>query len=143
MARSCARSSSANRTVYARTPDSVLLFAAQPVFFRADVQPCCFPILPQVSYTHVDGMLQGLARGLGYEGENPVHRVYAVGDNPHTDIAGANGAGAHWTSMLVRTGIFGGDGARNDAVHPADHVVTDCWAAVQTALELERARPTI
>ena len=106
--------------------------------------PVLFPAPPQVSYTHVDGMLQGLARGLGFVGDNPVHRVYAVGDNPHTDIAGANDAGVHWTSMLVRTGIFGGgagaDSTSNDALHPADFVVADCWAAVQTALELERAR---
>lgn len=33
-------------------------------------------------------------------------RVYMVGDNPESDIAGANGFG--WESILVRTGVFRG-----------------------------------
>lgn len=33
-------------------------------------------------------------------------RVYMVGDNPQSDIAGANGFG--WESILVRTGVFRG-----------------------------------
>lgn len=87
---------------------------------------------PQRStYAHVEGMLAREAAELGYA--DGVHRVYAVGDNPQTDIAGANGAGAHWTSMLVRTGIA----AANDPDEPADFFVDDVWDAVQMALQLE------
>ncbi|KAJ2815205.1 hypothetical protein FBU31_007013 [Coemansia sp. 'formosensis'] len=49
-------------------------------------------------------------------------RIFAIGDNPAADIAGANGAG--WTSVLVRTGVFDGSPGTNDATHPA-HLVTD------------------
>ncbi|KAJ2733374.1 hypothetical protein IW152_003112 [Coemansia sp. BCRC 34962] len=49
-------------------------------------------------------------------------RIFAIGDNPAADIAGANGAG--WTSVLVRTGVFDGPPGANDATHPA-HLVTD------------------
>eukprot|EP00475_Leptophrys_vorax_P038279 TRINITY_DN6720_c0_g1_i4.p1 TRINITY_DN6720_c0_g1~~TRINITY_DN6720_c0_g1_i4.p1 ORF type:complete len:315 (+),score=88.29 TRINITY_DN6720_c0_g1_i4:574-1518(+) len=38
-----------------------------------------------------------------------LHRVYAIGDNPLSDIKGANGAGGRWRSMLVRTGVWKGD----------------------------------
>lgn len=102
-----------------------------------ELQQTLFGKPQPVNYAHVDDMLAGLAANLGYDG---VHHVYAVGDNPRTDIAGANGAGEHWTSMLVRTGIFDGAAEENDAQDPADYVVDDCWSAVQTAIELERCQ---
>ena len=30
--------------------------------------------------------------------------MYGIGDNPASDIRGANGAGSHWSSILVRSG---------------------------------------
>lgn len=33
-------------------------------------------------------------------------RVFAVGDNPHSDIRNAKVAGPHWTSILVCTGCY-------------------------------------
>ncbi|KAJ2685029.1 hypothetical protein IWW39_004540 [Coemansia spiralis] len=57
-------------------------------------------------------------------------RIFAVGDNPAADIAGANAAG--WTSVLVRTGIF--DGV-NDATHPAHHVADHVEEAVSWIIE--------
>lgn len=39
-------------------------------------------------------------------GGAPLQTIYGIGDNPHSDIHGANQAGAHWTSILVRTGVF-------------------------------------
>ncbi|KAJ7072513.1 HAD-like domain-containing protein [Mycena amicta] len=36
----------------------------------------------------------------------PLPRIYMVGDNPESDIAGANAA--NWESILVRTGVFAG-----------------------------------
>ena len=51
-----------------------------------------------------------------------------IGDNPKSDIAGANQKG--WTSILVKTGIFDPKAATstklgNDKVHPATLVVED------------------
>jgi len=50
---------------------------------------------------------------------------YMIGDNPESDIAGANGVG--WTSILVRTGVYKDDlptsKNNNDTRHPAKHVV--------------------
>ncbi|KAI8867574.1 HAD-superfamily hydrolase [Ramicandelaber brevisporus] len=57
--------------------------------------------------------------------------VYAIGDNPEADIAGANAYG--WNSVLVRTGVFRGPGD-NDKRHPAKHVFDHVEAAVDTIL---------
>ncbi len=60
---------------------------------------------------------------------------YGVGDNPLSDICGANSAGPNWRSILVRTGIFQGEG--NDDINPADHVVTDVEEAVDLILSTQ------
>ncbi|KAJ2782136.1 hypothetical protein H4R18_002459 [Coemansia javaensis] len=62
-------------------------------------------------------------------------RIYAIGDNPAADIAGANGAG--WTSLLVRTGVFSG---ANDPTHPAAAVFDHVADAVEWIIASERAR---
>lgn len=54
---------------------------------------------------------------------------FGIGDNPLSDIRGANNAGPHWTSILVKTGIFQGEG--NDEMDPADVVVPDVLDAVR------------
>lgn len=64
--------------------------------------------------------------------------IYAIGDNPKSDIAGARSQGRPWVPVLVRTGVFSGDQA-NDAEHPADLVVDDVDAAVQAALHRTRS----
>lgn len=63
--------------------------------------------------------------------------IFAVGDNPDADVAGANAAGAPWVSVLVRTGVFNGPG--NSKRHPAAIVVDDVAAAVRAALHRSRA----
>ena len=40
-----------------------------------------------------------------------------IGDNPKSDIRGANGFGGIWKSVLVRSGIF--QGKENDEEDPA------------------------
>lgn len=60
----------------------------------------------------------------------PITQFYGIGDNPKADIRGANNAGPHWSSVLVRTGVF--QGADNDPEDIADHV-TDTLA---TALDI-------
>ena len=44
-----------------------------------------------------------------------------LGDNPDSDIDGANRRGDKWVSILVRTGVFQGKG--NSDTHPAKYVV--------------------
>ncbi|EFC35808.1 predicted protein [Naegleria gruberi] len=45
--------------------------------------------------------------------------IYAIGDNPLSDIKGANGAG--FVSMLLRTGVWQSS-EENDSQNPATHV---------------------
>lgn len=74
------------------------------------------------------------------EGE-VLETIYMVGDNPRSDIRGANAMGLPWQSVLVRTGQFGsgvpasGAVLANDAIDPAHHVVADAFAAVHLALK--------
>jgi HAD superfamily hydrolase (TIGR01456 family) len=60
---------------------------------------------------------------------------FGVGDNPKSDIRGANSAGQQWRSVLVRTGIFSDVSAANDATDPAHFVCDDIVAAVQTIID--------
>ncbi len=46
---------------------------------------------------------------------------YGIGDNPKSDIRGANSAGEKWVSVLVRTGLFQAE-SENDPNDPADYV---------------------
>jgi HAD superfamily hydrolase (TIGR01456 family) len=62
-----------------------------------------------------------------------IDAIYMVGDNPLSDIKGANGAGSPWVSCLVRTGCFkGGD---NDSVNPAVIVKNDVEEVVDFVLK--------
>lgn len=66
-----------------------------------------------------------------FEAQGKQEIIYAVGDNPKSDILGANSQG--WFSILVRTGCFaGGD---NDVEHPAKHVCQDISEAIQFILK--------
>ena len=63
-----------------------------------------------------------------------------IGDNPKADIGGANAKG--WVSILVKTGIFDSNDARNsvngnDREHPATHVVENFQAAIELIYKLE------
>jgi ribonucleotide monophosphatase NagD (HAD superfamily) len=76
-------------------------------------------------------MLDGLASKGGFDGG--VHTIYAIGDNPDTDMAGANAAGGRWRSILTRSGMFQPDpskpGGGNAVEHPGDYVVEDVGEA--------------
>lgn len=65
-------------------------------------------------------------------GQEMITRFYGVGDNPKSDIRGANSAGEEWTSVLVRTGVF--SGTDNCSIDPADVVVGDILDAVHFIL---------
>eukprot|EP00644_Phytophthora_capsici_P012314 jgi/Phyca11/570744/estExt2_Genewise1.C_PHYCAscaffold_380320 len=57
-----------------------------------------------------------------------VERIYMVGDNPKTDIHGANEAGGRWKSVLTLTGMH--NGPENHEEHPAYEVVDDVAQAL-------------
>jgi HAD superfamily hydrolase (TIGR01456 family) len=68
--------------------------------------------------------------------------VYMVGDNPESDIAGANGHvsedGAEWVSVLVKTGVWSESrGGRLEGVFRPRAVVDDVMAAMKWALKRE------
>jgi len=56
--------------------------------------------------------------------------IFAIGDNPYSDIQGANSAGPRWYSILVRTGCYQGDQGDNHTEHPAKFVCHDVFEAV-------------
>ncbi|KAI9840996.1 MAG: hypothetical protein M1837_001071 [Sclerophora amabilis] len=65
---------------------------------------------------------------------NKLSEVFMVGDNPHSDIQGANEYrspwGSSWTSLLVRTGVFSGG---KPSCQPK-LIVDDVWDAVRAGL---------
>ena len=65
-----------------------------------------------------------------------ISKHYMIGDNPDSDIDGANRRGDNWVSILVRTGVFQGVG--NSEKHPAKYVVEDMEEAVKLIFELEK-----
>lgn len=69
----------------------------------------------------------------------PLRRVYMIGDNPESDIRGANEfaspQGTEWTSVLVRTGVWRAE--RGEPVHKPKMLVDDVKAAVEWALKRE------
>lgn len=64
-----------------------------------------------------------------------IERIYAIGDNPKSDIKGANDAGEKWISILTRTGCF--REGENDLEHPAKKVVQDVNEAVKWIFDME------
>ncbi|KAH6686922.1 HAD-superfamily subfamily IIA hydrolase [Plectosphaerella plurivora] len=77
--------------------------------------------------------------GNGGKALTPLKTVYMVGDNPESDIRGANEyeskQGTDWTSVLVRTGVWTPE--RGDGGHKAKKIVDDVKAAVAWALKRE------
>ncbi|KAF2747591.1 cat eye syndrome critical region protein 5 precursor [Sporormia fimetaria CBS 119925] len=78
---------------------------------------------------------EALLREKGYQGEvKPLKRVYMVGDNPESDILGANNyeskLGTDWTSVLVETGVYE---KGTEPKHRPRKIVGDVWDAVRWA----------
>ncbi|KAK2048448.1 HAD-superfamily subfamily IIA hydrolase [Colletotrichum somersetense] len=72
----------------------------------------------------------------------PLKTVYMVGDNPESDIRGANDYSneeTEWASVLVKTGVWREE--RGAPSHAPKMIVDDVKAAVEWALERE-GRPT-
>ena len=57
---------------------------------------------------HLLGNVEQVLPQLGTEpNETPFRKIYMVGDNPESDIKGANDNG--WESVLLRTGVYKDD----------------------------------
>ncbi|KAL0072764.1 hypothetical protein AAF712_000527 [Marasmius tenuissimus] len=67
-----------------------------------------------------------------YGSKAAVPSMYMIGDNPASDIAGANGAG--WSSVLVHTGVFDPH-LGIPPEHTPTHQAPDVEAAVRWAVE--------
>ncbi|RMZ91415.1 hypothetical protein DV736_g1337, partial [Chaetothyriales sp. CBS 134916] len=71
-------------------------------------------------------------------GASPLKRVYMVGDNPESDIRGANTFesphGIEWISLLTRTGVYKARPGSTPRWQPRE-IVDDVKAAVQYALK--------
>ncbi|KAL9102040.1 MAG: hypothetical protein Q9163_002773 [Psora crenata] len=69
-----------------------------------------------------------------------LQKVYMVGDNPESDILGANqyksAFGSTWVSILVRSGVYSG----GEPAHKPRVIVDDVWDAVQWAMDDAGAR---
>ncbi|KYR01189.1 hypothetical protein DLAC_02306 [Tieghemostelium lacteum] len=66
-------------------------------------------------------------------------RIYAIGDNPYSDIRGANQLESEgWISILVKTGCFQGE--NNHSEFPAKHVCNDVLDAINLILNLEHLK---
>ena len=83
----------------------------------------------KVQYDFATDLLEKQAAMIGLP---EISRFYGVGDNPKSDIRGANNAGDNWKSVLVRTGVF--TGIDNDEEDPADVVVEDILDAINYIL---------
>ncbi len=84
----------------------------------------------RIQYDFAEKMLQSEARRIGDDCPNDAENAvfFGIGDNPLSDIRGANAAGPSWKSILVRTGMF--QGVANDPLDPADVVLQDLTQAV-------------
>ncbi|KAJ5693085.1 hypothetical protein N7462_002508 [Penicillium macrosclerotiorum] len=84
-------------------------------------------------------LLRNRAKKFGGAGDlPPLQRVYMVGDNPESDIRGANSyrsdIGSSWHSILVRTGVYPG----GEPAWAPKTITDDVQKAVQWALKTSK-----
>lgn len=84
----------------------------------------------KIQYEFAEEMLSLQAQQLNLP---PPKYYFGIGDNPKSDIRGANNAGDDWQSVLVRTGLFQGE-HHNDPHDPANHVFHNVAEAVEYIL---------
>ncbi|KAH7096965.1 HAD hydrolase [Auriculariales sp. MPI-PUGE-AT-0066] len=83
------------------------------------------------TYDYAKSMLAGLVKSSHGQPEDT--QYYMIGDNPESDIAGANGAG--WNSILVDTGVY--DRAKGPPTHAPTYFAPDVQAAIRLAFDQE------
>ncbi|KIM27645.1 hypothetical protein M408DRAFT_162438 [Serendipita vermifera MAFF 305830] len=88
------------------------------------------------TYMHAEDMIMRQIRGISGNSGITDHKqsIYMIGDNPESDIAGANAAG--WNSILVHTGVY------SPSEGPPSHIPTleapDVEEAVYAAISRTR-----
>ena len=62
-----------------------------------------------------------------------IDRFFMIGDNPKTDIKGANNASDKWKSILVKTGMYNGEDIidKNEMPHYICKDVEEAWKYIQ------------
>ncbi|KAG2735591.1 hypothetical protein G9P44_001805 [Scheffersomyces stipitis] len=74
---------------------------------------------------------------LGSEPKNsPFKSIFMVGDNPASDIKGANDNG--WESILVRTGVYDNEDLSTIIAQPTVGVFDDVYASVEAVLKSQK-----
>lgn len=116
-------------------------------FHQEEVELCHYGKPYKVQYAYAEKVLLNEAMLLQRTTTDTAHDIealsslsdrytyFGIGDNPLSDIKGANDAGPHWQSILVRTGMFSDAELTNDAANPADAVCDDIGAAVEYILK--------
>lgn len=83
---------------------------------------------------HLLGNVEQFLPQLGTEpNETPFKKIYMVGDNPESDIKGANDNG--WESVLLRTGVYKDDDYNTMVAKPTVGVFNNVEDAVIEILE--------
>ena len=110
---------------------------------RADLPKLVIGKPSRTTYLYAENMLkshrQKLLSGtspLGEELVAPLQKVYMVGDNPESDIRGANDfkspEGTEWESLLVKTGVWRENG--REPKYKPKHIVQGVAEAVKHGL---------
>lgn len=89
-----------------------------------------------IQYEYAEALLQKNASNSGIP---PPTKFFGIGDNPKSDIRGANAAGGHWRSVLVCSGVYQGGPHSNDQQDPADFVVQGILEAVRLVVDIVTA----
>lgn len=114
-----------------RFGQGMLRMCVERVYYELNQQGLKLTILGKPFKVQYDYALKVLA-SLGVKGDQ---NVYMVGDNPASDILGANSYG--WRLMLVRTGVFRDEDAEYAEALPSDGIHDNVLEAVEHALKAE------
>ncbi|QYT04491.1 hypothetical protein H0G86_011395 [Trichoderma simmonsii] len=80
------------------------------------------------------------------EEKKPLRRVYMIGDNPESDIRGANefapADGTEWVSILVKTGVWKETAAEREPRYKPTVIVDDVVEAIAWAMRNEGVEVT-
>ncbi|OMJ23276.1 putative CDP-alcohol phosphatidyltransferase class-I family protein [Smittium culicis] len=87
----------------------------------------------KVQYDYAEHLLKSLSDSPSSLNNKNQPNIYAIGDNPYSDIAGANSYG--WNSVLVCTGVYQGSPGVNHNTHKASNVTSDVYEAVKWIVE--------
>jgi len=92
----------------------------------------------KLTYDYAKDLLSNQLKKLNHNQQQhqSLKRIYAIGDNPYSDIKGANNLKSEgWVSILVKTGCWKSE--HNHPEIPADYFVHDVLEAIQLILRLE------